>query len=83
MNDSKYEKKVAHQIFREKKYSFEWYLGSYTLLLWFPSYLRLNFDKILNIQTLIITFKPPYLLDDLNFDQILTIQTLIITFKLP
>ena len=41
------------------KFSFEFYVGSYTSLFWLPSLLRFNFDKILTIQTLIITFKPP------------------------
>ena len=52
-------KKILTPDLQSIKFSFEWYVGSYTLLLQFSSYLRLKFDKILTIQTLLITFKPP------------------------
>ena len=49
------------------KFSFEFYVGSYTLLFWLPSLLCLYFDKILTIQTLIITFKPAQRLNDSKY----------------
>ena len=53
-------KKTRELSFYSKKFSFGFYVDLYTLLFWLASYLRLNFDKILTIQTLIITFKPLY-----------------------
>ena len=58
LNKLEFKKLVTPEL-QSIKFSFEWYLGSSTLLLWFSSYLRLKFDKILTIQTLLITFKPP------------------------
>ena len=61
------EKNIPLSNLWSKKFYFEWYVGSYTLLLWFPIYLHLKFDKILTIQTLIITYEPPELLNDSKY----------------
>ena len=53
------QKKGRQSNLQSIKLSFKWYVGSSTLLLWFLSYLRLTFDKILTLQMMIITFIPP------------------------